>query len=90
MVKKILQERGKTHGDFECVSITSQEIKDAIHTGNNYHQIHSMAKESLDMIACKIARIVNGDFIYKDHWVDIVGYAQLIVDEIEEAEANNK
>jgi sulfur carrier protein ThiS len=39
--------------------------------------------ESLDMIANKIARIVNGDPYYKDSWQDIAGYAQLIVNKLD-------
>ena len=40
-------------------------------------------QEALDMIAHKIGRIINGNPYYTDSWVDIVGYAQLIVDELE-------
>lgn len=90
MIKKILAEREKTHGSFENVAITAQEIKDAVHTGTEYYRAHPLIKESLDMIASKMARIVNGNSFHKDHWVDIVGYAQLVVNEIEEAEENNK
>jgi hypothetical protein len=41
------------------------------------------ACESLDMIANKIARIVNGDPNYLDSWVDIVGYTTLVVNKLE-------
>ena len=34
------------------------------------------------MIAHKIGRILNGDPNYLDSWIDIVGYAQLIVDRL--------
>lgn len=40
-------------------------------------------QEALDMIAHKIGRIINGNPYYTDSWVDIAGYAQLIVDELE-------
>ncbi len=35
-------------------------------------------KESFQMIANKIGRILNGDPLYKDSWTDIIGYATLI------------
>ena len=35
------------------------------------------------MIAHKISRIVNGDANYMDSWVDIVGYAQLVIDKLQ-------
>ena len=34
------------------------------------------------MILHKLARIVNGDANYIDSWRDIVGYTQLVVDEL--------
>ena len=38
--------------------------------------------EALDMIAHKIARILNGDPNHHDHWHDIAGYATLIADRL--------
>ena len=45
-------------------------------------------QEALDMIAHKIGRIINGNPHYKDSWVDIAGYAQLVVDELEARESS--
>jgi hypothetical protein len=39
-------------------------------------------RESLDMIATKIARIVCGDPDELDSWVDIGGYAELVIKDI--------
>lgn len=36
-------------------------------------------KQSMEMFADKIARILNGDPTYDDSWVDIAGYSQLVV-----------
>jgi len=49
------------------------------------HKIASNAsqQEALAMIAHKIGRIINGNPYYADSWIDIIGYAQLIVDELE-------
>jgi hypothetical protein len=35
-------------------------------------------QESLDLIANKLARIVNGDPFYDDSWHDVGGYAKLV------------
>jgi len=40
-------------------------------------------REALEMIAHKIARIINGDPNYADSWVDIAGYAKLVSDRLE-------
>lgn len=86
MIKKVLEEREKTHGNFEGVSLTAQSIKLAIRTGPNQDDIDPLLLESLDMIASKMARIVNGDPMHKDHWVDIIGYAQLAINALEQPE----
>ena len=36
------------------------------------------------MIFHKLARIANGDPTYIDSWTDIAGYAQLVVDDLNE------
>jgi len=79
---QILAEREKTHGDYANTSRISQRIKRAIHeewdrAGKGIDDPEML--ESLDMIANKIARIVAGDVTFVDHWFDICGYAQLIV-----------
>jgi hypothetical protein len=45
-----------------------------------YHQ-----RESLDMIACKASRILNGDPNHLDSWVDIAGYATIVATRIPKA-----
>jgi len=52
----------------------------------NYKVMPAFAKESLDMIANKIARILNGNYYYDDSWRDISGYATLALMEIEAIE----
>lgn len=90
MIKKILEEREKTHGDYENVATTAQEIKDAIHIGVTYYKAPSIMKESLDLFATKMARIVNGNFENLDHWEDIIGYAQLVVNTLKEQVSREK
>ena len=80
---KTLSERGLTYGEYKDVSRISQLIKDAMRSGDSYSILSHEACESLDMIANKIARIVNGDPYYKDSWQDIAGYAQLIVNKLD-------
>ena len=38
--------------------------------------------EALDMIATKIARILNGNPDHVDSWIDIAGYATLVADRL--------
>lgn len=75
----LLAERGKTHGEYSVHARITQELKatmrDYYTTDHNYSQ-----RESLEMIAHKIGRILAGDPDFRDHWDDIAGYAKLVAD----------
>lgn len=47
-----------------------------------YTSMHADQMEALEMIAHKIARILNGDPDYEDSWRDIAGYATLVADRL--------
>ena len=83
-IEFILDERQKQYGNYTDVASTSQALKEVICVGENYFELPFYAKESLDMIASKVARIVNGDWKHKDSWKDIAGYAQLVLDILED------
>ena len=79
-IKKILEDRGGRYGDFKEHARITQEIKKAMTSGRSWDKCTHSQKEALEMIAHKIGRIVNGDPKYKDSWVDIIGYVQLVID----------
>lgn len=83
---KLLEERQKTHGDFIDHASISQALKSVIKRSVNWKDLVPTKRESLEMICHKIARILNGDSNHIDHWLDIEGYAQLIVEELENKE----
>lgn len=82
-IDKILEERGSRYGDFASHAIITQNIKAAMRHSLNWAKLPNDMKESLEMVAHKIGRILNGDPAYADSWIDIVGYAQLVVDRLE-------
>ena len=83
-VNAILAERGKTHGKFVTHAKISQDLKIIIHNSNYaaWELLSDDQKEALDMIAHKIARILNGNADYVDHWADIAGYATLVANRL--------
>jgi len=81
-VDTILDERATTYGVFEDVAETAQSIKDILYGTTGLPKIRPDQREALDMIASKIARIVNGDPDYVDSWIDIAGYATLVADRL--------
>lgn len=81
-IRDVLNERGERYGTFVDNASTSQHIKSIISLSirNNKSPFNHEHIEALEMIAHKMSRIVNGDPNYRDNWVDIIGYAQLVVD----------
>lgn len=80
-IKDLLAERGKTHGDFAVHAGVTQHLKRALHH-YEWAKLSDMQKESLEMIAHKIGRIIAGNPNHKDHWDDIAGYAKLVGDRL--------
>lgn len=76
-IENTLEQRGTRYGKFENHADISQVIKTAMKSGN-WYSLAPDQKEALDMIAHKIARILNGDPNYIDSWHDIAGYATLV------------
>ena len=81
-VTETLGLRENRYGEFRNVSATSQWLKDIMRGGASWNGMEHFMQESLDLIAYKLARIVNGDPFYDDSWHDIGGYAKLVEIEI--------
>jgi len=77
-IDQTLKERGKIYGQYTEVARVSQNIKAAYEDSANWHYLDPEKRESLQMIANKISRILNGDPNDQDSWHDIIGYATLI------------
>ena len=82
-LNSILQDRGNRYGSFRDNAHTAQNIKSIMYGSSNWDTMPDYMKESLHMIAHKISRILEGDCNYDDSWVDIAGYATLVVEEIQ-------
>lgn len=82
-IHQTLTERGACYGDFKTGATLIQGLKGQLKLAPSWHQLGYDQKEALEMIMHKVGRILNGDPNYKDSWVDIAGYAQLIVNELE-------
>lgn len=80
MVDKTLKQRSKTYGDFGNLSMIASNLKACMRADDGWGNLGPAHKEALDMIAHKIARILNGDPNHIDSWHDIAGYAMLVED----------
>jgi len=83
-IDNILNSRSKLYGDFGGHALITQKLKDVMQMDRNkWDSLLPPQKEALEMIAHKMGRILNGDPNYADSWVDIAGYAQLVVNFLE-------
>ena len=79
----VLKERGSRYGSFLNHAVITQRLKAVMADTPNWIALNDDMVESLEMIAHKIGRILNGDPTYADSWVDIAGYAQLVADRLQ-------
>lgn len=86
MIETTLNERGHIYGDFTEQCRIGQGIKAEMSKSKNWHSLTPEKREALEMIATKIARILNGDPDHQDTWHDIGGYARLVETTLETGE----
>ncbi|TXG96278.1 MAG: hypothetical protein E6R08_09850 [Nevskiaceae bacterium] len=75
----LLKTRGSSHGNWKDQAALSQNIKTVLGIDTNPN-LRPDERESLEMIAVKLSRILTGDPHFEDHWRDIAGYATLAAD----------
>ena len=82
-VDATLAERGKRYGAFAQHAEIAQGLKEVMWAYSEaWWHLANDQKQALEVIADKIARILNGDPDYIDNWHDIQGYAKLVEDRL--------
>lgn len=81
-INETLELREIRYGKYMDVAIIAQNIKYVMQKTPNWQSLEADQMESLDMIANKIGRILNGDQNYDDSWHDIAGYATLVAERL--------
>ena len=81
-INKTLSGREENYGSFRSQAHKSQMIKESMCVAG-WDDLRPIQKEALEMIAHKIARILNGKGAnYADNWHDIAGYATLVENDL--------
>lgn len=88
-VTTVLRERGSKYGEFKDVAEVTDTICKALKLDEPHRYTHSQ-KVGMFMIANKLARVACGDPMYRDNYVDIQGYAQLILTEVDKYHATEE
>lgn len=81
-VDELLKSRDGSHGSYNETARLIQSLKNTMHQERGWQDLNACQKEALDMVATKIGRILVGDQNFKDSWLDIAGYAKLVVDRL--------
>lgn len=86
-VQDTLNERGSRYGDFTSNAQITQDLKSVMWASDGWVKLNAVQAQALEVIADKIARILNGDPNYADNWHDIQGYAKLVEERLPKEEA---
>jgi hypothetical protein len=81
-VNTTLNERGNRYGSFAGHSRISQNFKRVAINTPNWSHLTDAHKEAFEMLFHKLARALNGDENYIDTYRDIIGYTQLVINEL--------
>lgn len=77
-IETTLTDRGKRYGRFKDHAGISQALKAIMRQTAVWELLEVDQREALEMVAHKVARILNGDPDYADSWHDIAGYVRLV------------
>lgn len=77
-IEDTLNDRTEKYGDYSKMAACAQAIKSAMWNSEGYVNLPDIMRESLEMIALKMARIISGDPNLPDNWHDIAGYSLLV------------
>ena len=83
-IQATLAERGERYGEFKHYALLAQGMKSHMRAEPGWHELPADAREALEMIVSKAARIINGDGNHADSWHDIAGYATLVENRIKD------
>ena len=85
-VREVLNERRAQHGSLVNHARVCQAMKQAMRDSLGWELLADDMKEAADMIVPKLARALSGNQNYIEHYRDIAGYAQLVVDRLRETD----
>lgn len=84
-VNDTLVERGGRYGKFRDNAKIAQDLKKYVRTCGSWSELEDDQREAIDNILIKMSRILSPgtDKTYTDNWIDMAGYATLVVERIE-------
>ena len=88
-LNEILSQRNQVYGNFLRQAQIAADLKGIMRAYVDWNEVLAPdQREALEMIAVKIARLLNGDPNHADGWLDIAGYAQLVANRLNERDSS--
>lgn len=81
MMEETLNAREKMYGDFGKLAQAAQAFKSVCRASPSWSSMTAVQREAAEMIMLKMVRVLYGDPLVFDTWLDIAGYASLAVEE---------
>ncbi len=81
-IQETIIERTNTHGEFKDQASIIWRTLAIWERSPNWVKLPPFMKEAMHMTLHKYGRVMVGDFEFVDHWHDVVGYNQLVVDRL--------
>ncbi len=80
-ISAMLQSREKTHGPYENTAFVANRLQRILFESCGQRDIETdhVLREAMAMICQKMARMVSGDVNSLEHWIDVAGYAVLVI-----------
>lgn len=88
-LSSLLVDRAKTHGNYHDHADCTQKLKDIMRDTVRWPTLDVRQRETLDMVAHKIGRVLAGNSNHLDHWDDIMGYTKLVADALRSGEISS-
>jgi hypothetical protein len=87
---QMLAEGRKRYGIYQDTARIAQNIKRAFRASPNWEVLPDYIKESMDMLANKMARMLNGDWEHDDNLFDGANYLLIALRSMREERASQK
>jgi hypothetical protein len=73
-----MPDRTKTHGEYKDQAEMAERLRETMRLG--YPRFPRYQSAALTLIAEKLSRIITGDSNFEDHWLDIAGYCERVLE----------
>ena len=86
-IQAIIEDRSAQNGDYTNIARYTQAIKRVIWSSPNWRAMSDDQRETMEMLAHKMGRVLSGDPNHAGHWLDIAGYATLSAERVGKAQS---